>query len=1227
MPQLNQALRGALIPVTFGSNRVYSQIVWTKNFKAVRQQSSGKGAAKGGGSGGFGAAKGGGAAGQSYEYFWDMIFNFGLVDQPSIIRRGWVGGDPIADDSLNNITSAQKGPLASAITTIFPVHNQADPPDKFAHLKFTEAFFAPGYQTGDANLESWSYFNHQENLNCKWPGTAWVGFKQLDLGQTPSVPQLSFEYIPITGNFTLDDEFLNTLTPANAGGSIFNSPHTNTGFVIGNDDKRYYVVHVNNEMTVARMDTHATVLHRTTTDFQADLTALGFDGSRFTLSAGNSVVVGAQNSHSIWAWSYGTRGDATYDVAGVCYKINESGALEVIGHMGAQTNNLDWLLTQNSVMSTCVTTGVLHVLVSNNNHQTGIVSLGINGDTTYTGAGSFETQFVEVRSHWGADFSSFVNQNRFERCIMSLVPIDDDTVNVISYISQAAYDYIHANPGVNTVWDTTTGPCMLYDNGSAIVDITAQFGIADIKTHADGSASASYYDDYVAPNTMNVGGTCFIFFMRSYTADFGTAGTLGRIRSYSFDGTTATALQDLSGTIFAVADAGVAQGAYPESVQACLDTQNGTINFLWFGHNNPLSGDFVTGVYGDFGQGTDVTPPYIIRQILLSPIFGFQTEALFGYTVTADRIDATSYAAAVQYCVDQGIYVSVTYNDANNLLDILNELVALYGGFIHDPGGIIKFGVVTGVDVPVRTLDNSHFKVDEGKPPIKITKAAMEDGYNKILFNYLDRAISYNQNQVEAADEVDMDFTGPRTKTYPARFVMTGSTAQNICARALWANLYGKDTYAFQLGWKDADLTEGDLVTLVDSFDKVLTGGVRARITNWKNASRGTYEVVAVREFPAQIQHTQGYTQTTSITGGYGTLVQSVAPMLASRAYELPREFQDSSGRLYFGYNQGFLNMGAQLYLSHDGANYVLTQDAQPYILSGLFAGPLLQRPQGYVEQDIEFYMFPTSGFNASTPTFVETYDLDNVTQALRAAGAGVLIVGSEAVSVQDLTLLGQNHYKAKYAFRGWGGTPINAQNSGSYFHYHAAGIFQHEISENEIGTNISYKIAPYNFAGEVYDISSINAQSYTIRGLYWLPRVQPPLRLYVDSAVSWSPSTPLSGPYIAVASGGGPVNVGWPAASNVDGFGAGGFGHGGYGHWEPDATGLSLPDYRVEVQSINGVTVRSTVVYTGWFRYDPFMNSADFNGLANDLIFKVTPYNTKGDGPTSSVASIHMGW
>lgn len=80
MPRINQALRGATMPVLFGTNRVSSNIVWTANFTTVRKESTTGGGGKAGGSGG---GKMGSAPAQvSYEYKWDMLFHIGMSPVP-----------------------------------------------------------------------------------------------------------------------------------------------------------------------------------------------------------------------------------------------------------------------------------------------------------------------------------------------------------------------------------------------------------------------------------------------------------------------------------------------------------------------------------------------------------------------------------------------------------------------------------------------------------------------------------------------------------------------------------------------------------------------------------------------------------------------------------------------------------------------------------------------------------------------------------------------------------------------------------------------------------------------------------------------------------------------------------------------------------------------------------------------------------------------------------------
>lgn len=1244
MPQMNSAMRGSPIYVTFGANRVYPQLPWSKNYNAVRQQSSGKGGGKGGGSGGMGSLKGGGSAGQQYEYFWDMIFNFGMMDQPSIITQGWIGGDALDNGTVENIHDGF-GALSRSYIDYMKSQATAVPNNGTASLKFTSSFYAPGYVTGDPGLETWDYFQTQEDLACQWPSTAWIGFQQLDLGPSPAIPQLSFEFVPQNIGVAQGDGFISrsaSSAPGNQG-----SRYTGRG-LLRNTNNRFYAC---DEAHGGGGAAHRATITDVLTNVQVSVSDTQFYSDTSDSGTWMNTIPVADSPYFYMFSLHGSPTGIAFEIIMYLYQVNTDGTVSYTGKSASYDYGSDFfgIASMNIRAIERVDNGRLMVIFTGSNSSSYETCVQMLPDPAamLNPTGTYAEQFsnkIALPFHDGSDnlaavgFCGSTRSNSGQAGIVSgstdqenwacfYVGIGEINFHIAhapgdigysKYIGDLVATYPHGMMIMAKIITASDGSIGSTDEGVNNAYFTAQDGdplvpFVDRQKDFDGNPTGSDSDDWFTPS-----GTGFVIIFRPYSTDTFTF----RYDILHNDG--ATASRDDTHRLFTTLtsdDLGQTTPTIPYVISPTISGAGGmfaTVDYVGGAH---CPG---TAQVSILNTSVDVTPAYIIYRILTSEIFGFQTEALFGYQVTADRIDQNSYDQAVEWCVANGIYVSVTYTNQDNLLNILNELVGLYGGFLTDPGGMITFGVVTGQDIPVRVIDNSHLVSAEGTPPVKISKAALEDGFNRIQFNFLDRALAYNQNQVQVDDEVDQDINTIRVKTYQARFVMNGSVALNIANRALWANLYGKDTYNFTLGWKDADLSQGDLITLVDSFDPTLSGGVRTRITQWKMKGRGQYDCQGVREFPYIITASVDYTQTSTTDGGWGTLVQSVLPMQHQTAYELPQEFQISKAYVYFGYQQASAIMGAQLYLSTDGNNFVFTQDTQPYALSGVFNCALPDRPRGWVEQDAEFFILTKNGFNPSSPTFVQTYNLDNVTEALRAQGAGVLIVGSEAVAYQDLTLIAQNRYRAKRLFRGWGGTPISVHTLGDWFHHHAAGIFQHEIALTDIGNKIWYKIVPYNFAGDLYNVASIDARTYAIRGEYWLPRAMPRVSLFVNSTVSWTNSVAICGPYISVTSGGSDLTMKWNDAAQTEGYGAGGYGANGYGHFADDGT---TTGWRIDVASKNGHNVSSFVVNTPIFQYSRAQNSADFAGFGHDLVLKTTPFNVKGDGPTTDIRSISMNW
>lgn len=629
-------------------------------------------------------------------------------------------------------------------------------------------------------------------------------------------------------------------------------------------------------------------------------------------------------------------------------------------------------------------------------------------------------------------------------------------------------------------------------------------------------------------------------------------------------------------------------------------------------------------VYAGWGPGTfnleakaDVTPAYIIYQILTSNVFGF--------SIREARIDQQSYQDAVDYCESEGFKVSVQYLGEDNLLSVLEELLSLYGGYLIVSGGIIKFGVQRSDTASVRTIDNHHLVVSNaGDPPVQVTNPALQDGYNKIRVNYFDRSLAYVQNTVEVADEVDMDFNGTRMKEFQPRFVMNQACALKVATRALWTNLYGRKTYNFTLGPKDADLEPGDVVTLVDSFHPELSTGQRVRLARWEEKTKLVFNVVGVQEDAALVGATNSLVIANS-PGGPPIIDPTLRPMRDFEMYELPREL--STPLLFVGYNPAWKLRGADLYTAptFDGP-YDLLQTKEPYMYSGIFADGLSSKSAGTFDQDVVVYFQPTSTFNANTPTFINTGDvLLDISELDRAGGKGMIQAGSETLAFEGLDLIGQNKYRVHRVYRGWGGSAPHAHSSGALWFQHGAGHFELPLAQTDVGNIIWYKVVPYNFAGVRYDVSSVDPHYYVVLGEYWLPANLGRLHTFVQSLINGTASTDLLRlTYKQVVSGGCDVTYTWDDDARESGFGMGGFGAGGFGHFAAD---LDSKVFRVEIMSLDGTVVRSDATSSLGYLYARATNSADFNGYAKGYSIKVTPHSNLGDALISSTRSINLFW
>jgi hypothetical protein len=1285
-PRFNTAVRGATVPVLFGTNRVPGQIPWQANFEAIRKENaSGGGGGKFGGSGGGKAPKTSGS--DSYEYKIDAIYHLGMSSVPLQIIGGWLAGERINDASLNGLASTGLLGYSAGI-----------PDADRVGISYDEAVYFPGNVDEE---DTWAYFTGQVGAPIVWPGTAWVGFRGLDMGQIASMPQLSFEVGPVGGNVEYNSEVL-------WGGG-------NWHFSGGLDNNLNLHVYNSTTNIFQGKDADGNILYtldEDNDDIEALFNAVGPDIDPSWNRVGGDFIYVSPCGNYLVVLLQRYDGGRYNTWVGIC-DIPERGVVAqptIINYVkffsqikiswGENQQILDYLYDLNNEPTAMIMLADDWHLATLN-----IIYLPTPADIiagTYKGSHPLGPSLIlagdecpvymyQIENGEGYNWL-FTNLNNmgdsshiFTGHVTSTVNVGGlaptiecrfwgymaatliDYADTVSSLPNELADSIRATYPYGSMWyidlphTSYAGISWSGTNPRQVVNHTDNFvfgsdlfvdesGLPAVPFGDDGqggrwwdgveSGNKPYYNARPVVSQYSAGVPLLLFFGMStdntYDDVFGEICIVAKIRAFYWDAAQSkfVLLGTDKGYLVRESDTGIVFGTTASVDMVHPRYYDGD---LYFGGVGSVGGD--TSWLAKFGSievaATDVTPPYIIKQILINEVFGLQPG-------DDDIIDSDSYTTAHQYCLDNGYVISTQYRRTGPALTSIELLMAIYGGYIvcDVSAGKVKFGVMDLQNLPVRTIDNNHLLImNEGEPPVNIKQGAPQDTYNLIRVNFINRDHDYQNDQREARDEVDEDLTGTRLREFPPEFVMEPELAEKIADRALWSNLYNRDGYQFHLGWKDSDLEPGDVITLVDSFSAL---NQVAMITRWREVERGTYEVHASQQVPyipsilpsAITSATLGMLNNPTISSSVGYLTSSGTVVYSGivtdpscrythtingavpapayfQAYELPAEF--GSQGVYVGWRAEAFAKGANLYVSPDGITYASMQNVEPYLVAGTLISELPGNPEQAFAEGVEFLLHPTANWSVDTPTYTHNTTINDISASAVHAGAGLVYIGSEMTAFEGLTLVDQNRYRARRVYRGWGGTKVGAHSSGDTWHRHNTGLFFQDYSDDQIGTTFWYKVAPYNMSGYEYNVASINAKSYTIKGSLLRPQVAPALnvfgarrsrRLYVGSEVD--------------------IPFDWQDSARQSGYGAGGYGTapGNYGGFTTDTLSHN---WRVTITGSGGTVVRSTVVTTPNFTYTNSMNFADNGAWRGNVALEVMPFSPYGDAPHSAVASLEL--
>ncbi len=230
----------------------------------------------------------------------------------------------------------------------------------------------------------------------------------------------------------------------------------------------------------------------------------------------------------------------------------------------------------------------------------------------------------------------------------------------------------------------------------------------------------------------------------------------------------------------------------------------------------------IIGLYPAGAGIQDANPADVIESIL--------TDTGFGAGFAKQNLSYTLQSPARSYWAANNFFISMVLEQQNSAGAVIGEILeaSRVGAFWSE--GLLKFvpnSSVTAVangyvynpkTSPVVSLNDNDYVPGKGEEPIKVSRTAWEDAYNKVGVRWTVRTNSYNEDVLEAEDPASIDTFGLRREppvSYP--FICTEKAAQLAANLRVQAGNTVRNTYSFNLRSNYAYLEPMDIVLLTDA--------------------------------------------------------------------------------------------------------------------------------------------------------------------------------------------------------------------------------------------------------------------------------------------------------------------------------------------------------------------------------------------------------------------------
>jgi len=481
----------------------------------------------------------------------------------------------------------------------------------------------------------------------------------------------------------------------------------------------------------------------------------------------------------------------------------------------------------------------------------------------------------------------------------------------------------------------------------------------------------------------------------------------------------------------------------------------------------------------------DANPADVVQDFLSNPIYG----AGFNLASIGSLTDFKNSSTA------QDIFVSPALTEQAPAVNFLQQISAIANVGMVWSEGVLKFVPycdmpITGNGVtytpntsPIYDLNDNDFLPNGDNGPVKVTRTAQADAYNRVQLEFRNRANSYNLEIMEAKDQADIENYGLRSMaTVQAHMICDKDTARIVAQLLLQRSLYIRNQYEFKVGWNKIALEPMDLVTITDVGLGLNLQPVRIKTIEEDGDGELT---ITAEEFP------KGSASATLYPSGSGSgfehnyntppgnaftpvIFEGVAAMSSASADSLEIWLATGGGDNYGG---------CEIWTSLDGTTYERAYTMQGKSRYGTTTTSMASRGSaGSYNETVGVSLLAGGQLLAGSAT-----DLAQLTT--------LCYVGGEFFAYQAATLTGANAYTlGPNLSRGAYLSGQTSKASGSSFVRCDEAIAKMPLTKDYIGKTIYIKLLAFNFyKGALQSLADVSAYTYTITGAQAnLPPVAP---------------------------------------------------------------------------------------------------------------------------------------